>query len=102
MIIDSFNKFIVPLQGNYSEMLPTPSQAKGKVSNGHKISVHDLGNRHSSRGKPFQTLGPTTENAQLCRATDYKHLTCAATLVLVTYFTFKPNVLLVLITINFH
>src|SRR5688572_27490145 len=31
-----------------------------------KVSEHDLGNRRSSRGRLFQTLGPTTENARFC------------------------------------
>src|SRR5688572_28000707 len=59
--------YIAPLQGNYSEALPTPTRPKRTVlSLVRKVSGRLPGCRRSSRGRPFQIIGPATEKARLC------------------------------------
>ena len=43
--------YIVPLQGNYSEALPTPVRTKGRFSKlPRNVSVHNLGKRPAPEG----------------------------------------------------
>src|SRR5688572_27506562 len=59
--------YIAPLQGNYSEALPTPTRPKRTVlSLVRKVSGRLPGCRRSSRGRPFQIIGPATEKARFC------------------------------------
>src|SRR5688572_11634539 len=59
--------YIAPLQGNYSEALPTPTRPKITVlSLVRKVSSRLPGCRCSSRGRPFQIIGPATEKARFC------------------------------------
>src|ERR1700733_2151733 len=59
--------YIAPLQGNYSEVLPTPARRKRTVLRLERnIDGTDLGRRRSPRGNPFQVEGPRTEKARFC------------------------------------
>jgi len=55
---------------NYSESLPTPARLQRTAFRPHQARKTErdmvLGKRRSSRGKPFQIEGPTTEKARFC------------------------------------
>src|SRR5688572_14421947 len=58
---------IAPLQDIYSEALPAQPRLKRKVFREVLNAGEEfLGRRRSSRGSPFQILGPTTEKARCC------------------------------------
>src|SRR6218665_693995 len=54
--------YVAPFHGRRSQL---QSGQKGRVSNDLRVSI---GDSHSSCRRPFQTLGPTTENAWFCLA----------------------------------
>src|SRR6218665_1071705 len=57
--------YIAPLQGYYSEALPTLARLKRRVLRlESNVSERILGNNLCDRGSPFHTEGPTTENAR--------------------------------------
>src|ERR1700733_8687828 len=59
--------YIAPLQGIYSEALPTPAWRKRTVLRLERNTDGiDLGSRRSSRGNPFQVKGFRTEKARFC------------------------------------
>src|ERR1700735_3175485 len=59
--------YIAPLQGIYSEALPTLARRKRTVLRLERNTDGiDLGRRRSSRGSPFQVEGPRTEKARFC------------------------------------
>src|SRR6218665_2525280 len=56
--------YIAPLQGHYSEALPTLARLKRSVLRLEKnVSERILGSNLCDKGSPFHTEGPTTENA---------------------------------------
>src|ERR1700733_15029059 len=59
--------YIAPLQGIYSEALPTLARRKRTVLRLERNTEGiDLERRRSSRGSPFQVEGPRTEKALFC------------------------------------
>jgi len=65
MFIHSFVTwiYIAPLQGYYSEALPTLAWLKTAVLRvEYNASKWTLGSNHSANGSPFQTERPTTKN----------------------------------------
>src|SRR3984885_10657330 len=59
--------YIAPLQGIYSEALPTPARRKRTgLELERNTDGIDLWRRRSSKGSPFQVEGPRTEKARFC------------------------------------
>src|SRR5688572_28706077 len=59
--------YLALLQGNYSEALPTTTRPKRIVlSLVRKVSGRLQEYRRSSRGRPFQIIGPATEKSRIC------------------------------------
>src|SRR6218665_4160929 len=57
--------YIAPLQGYYSEVLPTLARLKRRVFRlEENVSERILGSNRCDKGRPFHTEGPTIENAR--------------------------------------
>src|SRR6218665_435104 len=57
--------YIAPLQGYYSEALPTLARLKRRVLRlKQNVSERILESNRCAKGRPFHTEGPTTENAR--------------------------------------